>query len=272
MGLMPSSKVVGIILVIAVSSVVVLSWMINLFDFSSHLADFYAIILAELVVLVPVIVVWTFNREIRYWIWLQNAPHLVVEKAQLDSDMVIQEICVQVRKGPPVCRKANVVFVSVKNTKGRIARDIMAETNQGGYNTDMVFITPTGKTSLTVPPVDFIEDEAVRQDDASFVSAVLNDVERDKFVLKSIKSLAPPPKGRDRKFVLCFALENESNRVWIPHNTKIWQWMPCDFPLVVKFYVEDIEVGRGAFRITGNDWKTLSAEPVTGDDARGSLS
>ena len=241
MSLTLSTKIVGSGVIVAVVLLVLVSLVVNLFDFVSHLSEVYANVIAGLIITIPVIVVWMFRQEIRNWIYQQNAPHLVVEKAKLDSEYLIQEMCVRIRDRSLVRRKANVVFVSVKNTKGRIARQIAAETNQGGYNTDMVFITPTGKTSLTVPVTSFIEDEAIKEDDASFVSAILNDVEREKSVLSSIAELAPPPKGRDKKFALCFALEGDEasggrNRVWIPHITKIWRWMPCDFPLVVKLY------------------------------------
>jgi hypothetical protein len=266
-----SNKVVGSILILAILGLAIVSWVFNMFDFIAHLGEVYAIVIAELLVALPLVVVWMFNQEIKDWVYLQNMPHLIVEKVKLESGMLIQQICVQPHNGDPLCRKVNAVFVSVKNTKGRIAREVVVETNLGGYNTDMVLITPTGTNTLTVPSPSFISDEAVEKDDPSFVSAVLNDVDRERFVLRTMGELVPFPKGRDKKFVLCFTMEGSDtsqrmNRVWIPHKTKIWEFMPCDFPLFLKFYSQGVLVGTGAFRISGDDWKTLAVEPILDSD------
>ena len=263
-----SLKLVGVALVLAVIAIVLFSWWSNLLDFSAHIGEFYAIILAELVVATPIVIVWMFKREIRYWSWKQNAPHLLVEKVEPHSEVLLQEMCVLPHKGKPICRKMNAIFVSVKNVKGRVALDVEAETTRGGWNTPLVFITPNGKTTLTVPYTSFIVDKAVREDEGSFVSTICNDTERDLFVLKSIKALAPPPGGRDKKFILCFSLEDDTNlrgngRIWFPHTTKVWEWMPCDFVLGIRFYSENIMVGTAKFRIVGKkDWKSISVEPI----------
>jgi hypothetical protein len=269
-----SLKLVGVALVLAVIAIVLVSWWTNLLGFSAHIGEFYAIILAELVVATPIVIAWMFKREIRYWSWRQNAPHLVVEKVESDSEVLLQEICVLPRTGQPICREMNAVFVSVKNEKGRVAVDVEAETTKGGSNTPLVFITPNGKRTLSVPYVSFIKDKAVREDEGSFVSTVCNDREREIFVLKSIKALAPPPTGRDKKFILCFSLKDDTSlrgngRIWFPHTTKVREWMPCNFVLGIRFYSENFEVGAANFRIVGKkDWKSLSVEPVLDSESR----
>ena len=263
-----STKLVGVVLLVGIFAAVVLSWVFNLFDFSAHLGDFYAIILAESVVAVPVIVYFMFRQNINYWIWMQNAPHLIVEKANLSPDRTIRRICIETRNGRLVCHNVNAVFVSIKNVKGRTAHNVIVETNLGGFNTPMIFITPTGKTSLTIPYSPTNDDPGIKEDEGAFVSAVCRDDERAKFVLNSISGLAPPPKGRDKKFMLCFCIEGDTSssggdRVWFPHTTKTYDWMPFDFPLILKLYADEILVGTSAFRVSGKDWMNLSAEPIT---------